>query len=69
MRCNNDHGVSPDGKWLAISDQSQGDHQSIIYILPVEWRNAEARDAEIAFVLARLVAGRQDARLSGATQR
>jgi TolB protein len=35
VRCNNDHGVSPDGKWLAISDQSQGDHQSIIYILPV----------------------------------
>lgn len=35
IRCNNDHGVSPDGKWLAISDQSQGDHQSIIYILPV----------------------------------
>lgn len=35
IRCNNDHGVSPDGKWLAISDQSQGDHQSIIYILPI----------------------------------
>ena len=35
IRCNNEHGVSPDGKWLAISDQSQGDHQSIIYILPL----------------------------------
>jgi TolB protein len=31
-RCNNDHGFSPDGKWLAISDQSQGD--SRIYVLP-----------------------------------
>jgi TolB protein len=35
VRCNNDHGISPDGKLLAISDQSQGDHQSIIYILPL----------------------------------
>jgi TolB protein len=35
VRCNNDHGISPDGKTLAISDQSQGDHQSIIYLLPI----------------------------------
>jgi hypothetical protein len=35
VRCNNDHGISPDGKLLAISDQSQGDHQSSIYILPL----------------------------------
>jgi hypothetical protein len=34
-RCNNDHGVSPDGKLLAISDQSQGRHQSLIYTLPI----------------------------------
>ena len=34
-RCNNDHGLSPDGKWIAISDQSQGSHQSVIYTLPV----------------------------------
>jgi TolB protein len=34
-RCNNDHGISPDGKWLAISDQSQEDHKSSVYILPV----------------------------------
>ena len=27
--------ISPDGKWLAISDQSQGDHNRIIYMLPV----------------------------------
>jgi hypothetical protein len=34
-RCNNDHGVSPDGTRLAISDQSQGDRKSRIYTLPV----------------------------------
>ena len=35
VQCNNDHGISPDGKTLAISDHSQGDHQSIIYLLPI----------------------------------
>jgi TolB protein len=37
-RCNNDHGVSPDGTTLAISDQSQtkdGRRPSLIYTLPV----------------------------------
>jgi len=34
-RCNNDHGISPDGKWLAISDQSQEDNHSLVYIVPV----------------------------------
>jgi hypothetical protein len=34
-RCNNDHGVSPDGTLLAISDQSQGRRQSLIYTVPV----------------------------------
>jgi TolB protein len=33
-RNNNDHGLSPDGTLLAISDQSQGDRKSRIYILP-----------------------------------
>ncbi|HZV35445.1 MAG TPA: hypothetical protein VFB72_12805 [Verrucomicrobiae bacterium] len=33
-RCNNDHGISPDGTQLAISDQSQEKH-SLIYILPI----------------------------------
>ncbi|HTL57387.1 MAG TPA: hypothetical protein VL361_17010 [Candidatus Limnocylindrales bacterium] len=33
-RCNNDHGLSPDGTQLAISDQARGG-KSIIYILPV----------------------------------
>ena len=37
-RCNNDHGVSPDGTTLAISDQSQakdGQRPSLIYTVPV----------------------------------
>jgi hypothetical protein len=34
-RCNNDHGVSPDGTLLAISDQSRGRRQSLIYTVPV----------------------------------
>jgi len=34
-RCNNDHGISPDGTLLVISDQSQEDHRSLIYILPI----------------------------------
>jgi len=32
-RCNNDHGLSPDGTRLAISDQSRGG-KSLIYVLP-----------------------------------
>ena len=32
---NNDHGLSPDGRMLAISDQSQADDHSRIYVLPV----------------------------------
>ncbi len=34
-RCNNDHGISPDGNWLAISDQSQEPRRSMIYVLPI----------------------------------
>jgi TolB protein len=34
-RCNNDHGISPDAQWLAISDNSQGDGGSRVYIVPV----------------------------------
>ena len=35
IKCNNDHGLSPDGTQLAVSDQSQGDKHSRIYILPI----------------------------------
>ncbi|MGO9083771.1 MAG: TolB family protein [Candidatus Sulfotelmatobacter sp.] len=33
-RCNNDHGISPDATQLAISDNSQRDHESLVYIVP-----------------------------------
>jgi hypothetical protein len=36
IRNNNDHGISPDGKMLAISDQSQENRQSLIYVVPIE---------------------------------
>jgi len=34
-RCNNDHGISPDSTELAISDNSQEDHESLVYIVPI----------------------------------
>lgn len=34
-RCNNDHGISPDSTQLAISDNSQGDHESMVYLVPI----------------------------------
>jgi TolB protein len=34
-RCNNDHGISPDATQLAISDNSQGDRESQVYIVPI----------------------------------
>jgi hypothetical protein len=34
--CNNDHGFSPDGRSIAISDQSDASHLSSIFIVPVE---------------------------------
>ena len=34
-RCNNDHGISPDATQLAISDNSQEDHNSIVYLAPI----------------------------------
>ncbi len=33
--CNNNHGISPDGTQLAISDNSQEEHNSIVYIVPI----------------------------------
>jgi hypothetical protein len=35
VRCNNDHGISPDSKWLAISDQSQEGDNSLVYLVPI----------------------------------
>ena len=33
--CNNDHGISPDGTQLVLSDNSQEGHQSLVYIVPI----------------------------------
>ena len=35
VNCNNDHGISPDGKQLVISDQTEN-NKSMIYILPID---------------------------------
>jgi TolB protein len=35
VRCNNDHGISPDGTQLVISDNSQEEHESLVYMLPI----------------------------------
>ena len=35
IRCNNDHGISPAGTELVISDQTKQDGKSRIYVLPV----------------------------------
>lgn len=34
IRCNNDHGISPDGSQLVISDQTE-ERRSIVYLLPI----------------------------------
>ncbi len=34
-RCNNDHGIAPDGSTLAISDSSKDAHKSLIYVVPL----------------------------------
>ena len=36
IRCNNDHGISPDGTQMVISDQSQDEHRSLIYSVPID---------------------------------
>ena len=34
-RCNNDHLISPNGTQLGISDNSQENHESLVYIVPI----------------------------------
>ena len=54
-RINNDHGVTPDGKLWAFTDQS------LIYTMPVGGGAATRVTAKGPVVFPRLVAGRQDA--------
>jgi len=35
-RLNNDHGFSPDGKWIALSDKSEPDGKSRIWVIPAD---------------------------------
>jgi TolB protein len=35
VRCNNDHGISPDGTLLAVSDNSLEAHRSLVYVVPI----------------------------------
>ena len=45
VTCNNDHGLSPDGREMVISDGTENG-QSCIYILPASmtrWRNSAVR--------------------------
>lgn len=46
VRCNNDHGLSPDGRLLAISDSSE-QGKSCIYILPVTGGTPERVTPEV----------------------
>jgi len=39
---NNDHAISPDGKTLGISDQSQGNRQSAVWVVPIEGAGSAA---------------------------
>ena len=57
-RCNNDHGISPDGTLLAISDQSQG-NAAVPHLHAADHRrHAAAHHADGPLLLARLVTRR-----------
>ncbi len=65
-RCNNDHGISPDGRTLVISDSTE-DGKSCIYLLPIDggtprrvtpqtpswWHGWSPDGAQLAYVGAR----------------
>lgn len=33
--CNNDHVIAPDGHWIGLSDESQADGESSVYVAPI----------------------------------
>ena len=69
-RCNNDHGLSPDGRWLAIS-HTDPDAAAIGHLAAcrVEGGTPKRVTPLGTFVLARLVARRTDAGLLCPAQR
>lgn len=46
IACNNDHGFSPDGRWIAISDESEAG-SSCIYLVPAEGARRAERPSGI----------------------
>ena len=62
-RCNNDHGISPDGQSLAISDSSGSNQKSSIYIVPITRWNTATGNTVFAVLLAWMVSRRKNARL------
>jgi len=62
-RCNNDHGISPDGTQLVISDNSQKEPSVARLYRANRRRRASAHHAEITFVLAWMVTGWENAGL------
>ena len=73
-RNNNDHGISKDGSTIVISDQSEGatatgGGPSRIYTLPIAGGEPTLVTPNGAVLLARHLAGRQDARLLRPAQR
>ncbi len=46
-RCNNDHGISPDGQSIAISDSSGSSGKSSVYVLPIGGANSRARSPRL----------------------
>ena len=68
-RCNNDHGFSPDGTQIVISDHVAGGRPVADLHPASNGRHAKVGHAHRAVVLARLVAGREDAGVLRPTRR
>jgi hypothetical protein len=62
VECNNDHGISPDGCRMVISD-STDTGESCIWVLPVAGGTPRRDDRGSALLVARMVPRRQHARL------
>ena len=60
-RCNNDHGLSPDGRWLAISHTDPELRHSVISVLTSDGGTPKRVTPLGPFILARLVARRANA--------
>ena len=68
MKCNNDHGISPDGTMLAISDSTETG-KSLVYTLPIAGGTPKKITPVGPSVLAWVVAGWRDAGFCGTARR